>query len=257
MNEHIGYEIRAQAAWITLQAPQNHNTLNLGMTAALTEGMRRADSDPAVRAIVLTGTGPTFCAGADLKGGGGRTFGGAQPTDQAPFAELMEAMWNSSKPIIGRVQGNCYGGGVTMVAACDVAVAVDTARLTLTEVRYGLVPAYICVLFAHKQLLGSAKQMVLTGETVDAQQALAMHLVHRVVPAERLNAGVQEMLDNITACGPGAIAQAKRFLRDVPQMGFAESLRAASAVAKAQFEGPEGQKGMAAFKAKQSPDWTS
>ncbi|MBI3991729.1 MAG: enoyl-CoA hydratase/isomerase family protein [Candidatus Lambdaproteobacteria bacterium] len=256
MNEHIGYELRAQAAWITLQAPQNHNTLNLGMTEALTEGMRRADGDPAVRAIVLTGTGPTFCAGADLKGGGGRTFGGARPTDQAPFAELMEVMWNASKPIIGRVQGNCYGGGVTMVAACDVAVAVETARFTLTEVRYGLVPAYICVLFAHKQLLGSGKQMILTGETLDASKALAVHLVHRVVPPQGLDAGVQETLDNIAACGPGAIAQAKRFLRDVPHMGFADSLRAASAVAKAQFEGPEGQQGMAAFKAKQIPDWS-
>lgn len=254
MAGNILYAVQGATARITLNSPENHNTLTTPMIQDLDAALRQAQADAAVRVIVLTGAGRSFCAGADLKGGGGRSFGGSDDAP-APFVTLMETLWGTDKPIVGRIQGSAYGGGVTLAAACDMAVAADEAQFTLTEVRYGVVPGYVCVLVAHKPALAHMIPMIISGETVDAEKALRLNLVHRVAPAAELDGAVEGLVQQFLTCGPNAVQEAKRLLRRLPAMGYGEGLREAAALASKVFAGAEGTEGMAAFQAKRLPAW--
>ncbi len=179
MSDVVRYEVRDGSAWITLNAPHNHNALSNALCAQLAERIAQANADDGARMIVLTGVGKTFCAGADLKGGGGGAVEGGAG-GEPPFIPALRDLWHSPKPVIGRIQGNAYGGGLGLIAACDFAICVDSMRFAFTEVRLGLAPSTISVIVMRKMRLPDATRYFLSGDRFSAEEARQMGLVYRV-----------------------------------------------------------------------------
>jgi methylglutaconyl-CoA hydratase len=247
------YELKGGAAWITLDAPESRNALSAALIAELGAHLRAAIDDDAVRVIVLTGNGPAFCAGADLKGGGGAVApGGGQ---RNPFVEILKLIWDGPKPVIGAVNGHAFGGGLGLVAAVDIAVAAETAKFAFSEVRVGVIPAMISVVVLPKVGVHQTMRLFLTGETFDAARALGYGLLHRVVPAADLARAVQDEADAIALGGPNAVREAKRLIRTVSRLSMEEGFAYAEAKIAELFASPEAAEGMAAFAGKRKPSW--
>jgi methylglutaconyl-CoA hydratase len=254
------YEVRNRVGWITLNSPANHNALSQALCVALDGAVTQAVADPGVRAIVLTGIGKTFCAGADLKSGGGGAARGqdsAESSERPPFVRSIEQLWNTGKPVVGRIQGNAWGGGLGLMAACDIGVAIESGRYAFTEVRLGLMPAIISVFVLRKTILAQASPFFLTGERFTAGQAQAMHLVHEVVPDGELDGAIERILDNLRQCGPVALQECKQLLRRIPLLSVEDGLEFAEKKIGEMFRSPEAREGMAAFAAKRKPSWAS
>jgi methylglutaconyl-CoA hydratase len=252
------YDVRNHAAWITLNTPHNHNALSMELCTAFDEYVGKAIKDKGVRTLVLTGVGKTFCAGADLKSGGGgaaRRRGNTAATRRSRFVSSIEKLWNAKKPVVGRFQGNAFGGGLGLMAACDIGVAIDTGRYAFTEVRLGLMPAIISVFVLRKMSLADATPYFLTGDRFTAEQAKAMHLVHHVVPESELDAAVERVLDSLREGGPLALQECKQLLRKIPLMSVPKGLDFAEKRIGELFKSEEGKEGMAAFAAKRKPSW--
>ncbi len=248
------YELRDGAAWITLDSPENRNALSAPLVAELGAHLQTANADPAVRAIVLTGTGPAFCAGADLKNRGDAVVAG---TGTNPFVEILRAMWDGPKPVIVAANGHAFGGGVGLIAAADIAIAVDAAMLSFSEVRVGVIPAMISVVVLPKLGVHHAMRLFLTGARFTAAEAQGYGLVHRVVPAVGLERAVQDEVDAIALGGPNAVAEAKRLIRTVSRVSMDEGFAYAEAKIAELFASPEAAEGMMAFATKRKPSWAS
>jgi methylglutaconyl-CoA hydratase len=248
------YEVRESAAWITLDSPENRNALSAPLVAELGAHLRTATDDPAVRAIVLTGNGPAFCAGADLKNRGDAVVAG---TGKNPFVEILRAMWDGPKPVIVAANGHAFGGGVGLVAAADIAIAVENATLSFSEVRVGVIPAMISVVVLPKLGVHQAMRLFLTGARFSAAEAQGYGLVHRVVPPADLAAAVQAEVDAIALGGPNAVAEAKRLIRTVSRVSMDEGFAYAEAKIAELFASPEAAEGMMAFATKRKPSWAS
>ena len=255
MAEPVLYELRDHCAWITLNSPENHNALSNALCRQLAERIQQASQEDAARMIVLTGVGRTFCAGADLKGGGGGAVQKAEDGGDPPFIRAIRDLWNSGKPVIGRIQGNAYGGGLGLIAACDFAICVDTLRFAFTEVRLGLAPSIISVFVMRKMALADATRYFVSGDRFTAEEARQMKLVYQVVPEEALDAAVRERCTELLACGPIALQEVKGLLRAVPTMSVQEGLAWAEGKNRTLFNSQEGREGMAAFAAKRKPAW--
>lgn len=246
------YDVHGRAAWITLAEPERRNALSGPMVAELAGHLAAAMDDPAVRAVVLTGTGPAFCAGADLKGGGGGAIGGGA---ENPFVAILRTIWDGPKPVIVAANGHAFGGGLGLVAAADIAIAADGAMFSFSEVRIGVIPAMISVVVLPKIGPHHAMRLFLTGERFDASRARDYGLLHRVVPGDRLMTAVQEEVDAIAQGGPIAVREAKRLVRTVPKMPMDEAFAWTEARIAELFASPEAAEGMAAFAQKRKPSW--
>lgn len=244
------YEVRGPAAWITLNRPEKRNALGDDMVAEVLAGLDRALGDGAVRLVVLTGAGTAFCAGADLKSGGIAASEG-----ETPFVTLMKKIWNAPKPVIGRINGHAFGGGVGLAAACDLTVAADTAQFSFSEVRIGVIPAMISVVVLPKLGIQNGMWLFLTGERFDAARAVALGLVHRAVPAAELDRAVEEVIGMVRLGGPNAIREAKQLVRQIPGLDMDEAFRRTSEKIAALFASDEAAEGMRAFAEKRKPDW--
>jgi methylglutaconyl-CoA hydratase len=256
MAEPVLYEVREGRAWITLNTPENHNALSQALCEGLAEAVQRAATDDAARMIVLTGVGKTFCAGADLKGrGAGAVQKPGEQGREPPFIRAIRGLWESPKPVIGRIQGNAYGGGLGLIAACDFAICVDSMRVAFTEVRLGLAPSIISVFVMRKMGLADAGAYFLSGDRFSAEQALAMRLIYQVVPEAELDAAVERRCAELMLCGPRALQEVKQLLRTVPTLSVSEGLSWAQAKNVELFHGEEGSEGMRAFAEKRKPRW--
>ena len=255
MTGPVLYEVRDNAAWITLNTPENHNALSQSLCQGLADSVARANGDDNARMIVLTAVGRSFCAGADLKGGGGGAVDKAPSGGRPPFSRAIGDLWHSPKPVIGRIQGGAYGGGVGLVAACDFAICVDTLSFAFTEVRLGLAPSIISIFVLRKLTLPDATRTFLSGERFSAAEAVGMGLIHRAVPAEELDAAVAGQIEALRQCGPRALREVKMLLRKVPLLSIEEGLDWAEAKNRELFNGEEGREGMAAFAEKRKPRW--
>jgi methylglutaconyl-CoA hydratase len=251
--EPVSYDVGGRAAWIALSSPATRNALSGAMIDGLGAAFTRALADPAVRAIVLTGTGPAFCAGADLKGGGAAVAPGAGLHN--PFVEVLKQMWDGPKPVVVAANGHAFGGGVGLVAAGDVAIAVEGATFSFSEVRVGVIPAMISVVVLPKLGVHQTMRLFLTGRRFDAREALGFGIVHRVVPPEGLTAAVEEEVDAIAQGGPIAVAEAKRLVRTVARLPMDEAFTYAEAKIAELFASDEAAEGMAAFAQKRKPRW--
>jgi methylglutaconyl-CoA hydratase len=252
-SSNVRTEVRGPAAWITLASPATRNALSGAMIEALGAGLARAMDDPAVRVVVLTGEGPAFCAGADLKAGGAAVAPGAGRRN--PFVEILRRMWDGPKPVIVAANGHAFGGGLGLVAAADVAIAADTAAFSFSEVRIGVIPAMISVVVLPKLGPHQTMRLFLTGRRFDAAEALGYGLLHRVVPAADLTAAVGEEVEAIALGGPTAVAEAKRLVRTVARLPMDDAFDYAEAKIAELFASSEAAEGMAAFAEKRRPRW--
>jgi len=248
------YEVRDRAAWITLDSPSNRNALSGPLVQELGAHLRAAIADDAVRTIVLTGNGPAFCAGADLKNRSDAVAPGGWPN---PFVEILRLMWEGPKPVIAAVNGQAFGGGVGLAAAADIAVAVEGATFSFSEVRIGVIPAMISVVVLPKIGANAAMRLFLTGARFDAREAAGYGLVHRVVPADGLAAAAGEYAAAIAQGGPIAVAEAKRLIRIVSRVPMDEGFAYAEQKIAALFASAEAAEGMTAFVQKRKPAWAS
>ena len=250
----VRYERKEGAAWLTLDSPANRNALSAALLEQLIGHLRAASADPMVRAIVLTGAGKAFCSGADLSAGSAAA--GARGEAENPFVELMKLLWEGPKPVIAAVNGPAFGGGIGLVAASDIVVAAENARFAFSEVRVGVVPAMISVVVLPKLGVHQTMRLFLTGMRFGAAEALAYGLVHRVVPAPDLEAGVLEELRAIALGGPKAVREAKQLVRTVSRLPMEEAFRHAQEKIAGLFASEEAAEGMAAFREKRDPKWS-
>ncbi|MFC4528223.1 enoyl-CoA hydratase/isomerase family protein [Dyella halodurans] len=245
---------------ITLNRPQVHNAFDDGLIAELAAALASAGEDPAVRAVVLSGAGASFSAGADLNWMRGMASASeAQNRDDSlRLARLMRTLQYLPKPTIARVNGAAYGGGVGLVACCDIAIGVDGARFGLTEVKLGLVPAVISPYVIQAIGLRHARRWFLTGELFDAATALQIGLLHQCVPAEKLDETVDATLASLSKAGALAQAEAKQLALRVAGASELEAERLdqqnAALIARLRVS-PEGQEGLTAFLGKRPPAW--
>jgi len=250
MSDATLYDVRRDAAWITLNQPERRNALSDEVVTGLLDHLRTAIADERVRALVITGAGSAFCAGADLKSGGVRPG-----TGENPFVTMMKTIWESPKPVIGRINGPAFGGGLGLAAACDLTLAADTATFSFSEVRVGVIPAMISVMVIPKLGIQNTMWLFLTGERFSAPRAVDLGLIHRAVPAAALDAGVDDILGMIRLGGPNAIREAKQLVRRIPEMSMEEGFRYTTAKIAELFASAEAAEGMQAFLEKRKPKW--
>jgi methylglutaconyl-CoA hydratase len=253
----IRIEVREGIATVTLARPDVRNAFN----ETLIDELRSAFQSfgPAVRAVVLTGDGPIFCAGADvqwMKKSRERTER-ENADDARAMALMFRAIDECPKPVIAKVRGAALGGGSGLVACCDIVVAAEGTAFGFTEVRLGIVPANISTFVLPKIGARAARRYFLTGERFDAARAKEIGLVHEVVPDAALDATVDGLVGEILKGGPEAVATAKQIVRE----GLARQRDDAieytiRTIAKVRVS-PEGQEGLAAFLEKRKPRWMS
>jgi methylglutaconyl-CoA hydratase len=257
MPEFVTVERTSAIATVTLSRPDVHNAFNAEMIAQLDTALYDLARDPAVRVVVLAGAGRSFCAGGDLNWMRSSLEWSAeeQQRDATALADLFDTAWKMPKPLIGRIHGAAVGGGVGLVACCDIALAAERATFGLSEVRIGLVPAIIAQYVVPTIGLSQARALFVSGERISAQRALEIGLVHRVLPEDQLDAAVAETAQQLLANGPNAIANSKRLIDAVWTLDRAAARQyVIDAIVDAR-RSDEGQEGMRAFLEKRKPRW--
>lgn len=245
-------------ARLTMNRPELRNAFNEALIGAVCDAVGRLNAEPNVRAIVLTGAGAAFSAGADLnmmrRAAG---YSAVENRDDARrLAHMLHAIYASPKPTIALVNGPAMGGGVGLVAACDIAIAGEDAFFALSEVRLGLVPAVISPFVVQAIGARQARRYFLTGERFDAETARRIGLVHMVAMKAQLEASLDGVIENLLACGPGAVAEAKDLIRAVKSRPITEAVMEDTAERIARLRAsPEGKEGVSAFLEKRRPNW--
>lgn len=247
------YEVRKGAAWITLNRPENRNALSSILVSELYDHLKASNDDPAVRCIVITGTGPAFCAGADLKSPPGQTIEGGGPA--VPYAEVLTTILESDKPVIAAVNGAAFAGGLGLVGAADIVITADDVKFSFSEVRIGVIPAVISVVCLPKLGTHHGMKLFLTGERFTGTQAVEMGFAHRAVPLEQLIEAVQEEIDMINLGGPNAVVECKKLVRRVQELSIEEGFKETSDWSARLFRSEEGTEGITAFREKRKPSW--
>ena len=242
-------------ATMTLNRPDAKNRLDAESMAVLLGHLRATADDPDVRVVVLTGSGTTFCSGADLSGALSATSGGFAAGGTAGLVEVLVAMLDHPKPIIARVQGHVAGGGNGLVAASDIAIASEDAKFAFSEVRVGVAPAIISVVCLQVMHRRDAQELLLTGERVSAQRVREAGLVTRVVESDALDSTVAAYVDQLRLGGPEAVARTKELLRRVPAMERDDAFAWTAEVSAGLFTSSEAREGMTAFLEKRKPEW--
>lgn len=247
-------------ATVTLNRPEKHNAFDVATLKALRDILQRHGSDPAVRVVVVTGAGKTFCSGADLSEM--RALIGASEADNLRDAlhltDLLGVLNELPKPTVARVNGNAFGGAVGLIACCDIAIAHRDARLGLTEVRLGLAPAAISPYVVAAIGVRQARRYFQTAELIGMQDAQRLGLVHEIAAAEELDAAVESIVATLLKGGPQAQREAKELVAEVagadgrPEAALRRST--AQRLARLRVSG-EGQEGMTAFLEKRPAQW--
>ena len=246
-------------ATIRMNRPDVHNAFDDALIAALTAELHRLDELPQARVVVLAANGKSFSAGADLNWMRRMAKYSREENlrDAVALAGLMRTLDGMNKPTIARVQGAAFGGGVGLVACCDIAIASTDAAFSLSEVRLGLIPSvispYVIAAIGERQ----ARRYFLTAERFDAMEARRIGLVHEVVDSGALDEAVTKMAGQLLKGGPQAQAAAKELIADVSRRPMDDALSAETArrIAAIRVEN-EGQEGLAAFFDKRKPDWS-
>lgn len=247
-----------RVATVTLNRPDVRNAFNETTIAEITQVFQALDADAAVRAIVLAANGPAFCAGADLnwmKKMADYTHA-ENLADAGQLAAMLAAIYRCSKPVVAKVQGDCYAGGMGLVAACDIAVSVDSANYCLSEVKLGLIPATISPYVIKAMGESAARRYFITAERFNAAEAHRIGFVHEVVSADMLDSKVAEIVKALVSNSPHAVCQAKRLVQDVASRELTPELIAATVEGIAQIRASdEGREGVRSFLEKRKPEW--
>jgi methylglutaconyl-CoA hydratase len=251
-------ETRNGVALLTLARPEVHNAFDETLIAELTRALRAVGADASVRAVVLLGAGPSFCAGADLNWMRRMAgFSRAQNlADARTLSTMLSTLATLEKPTIARVHGAAFGGGVGLVACCDIAVAAQDATFSLSEARLGLIPAAISPYVVEAIGPRAARRFFLTAERFTAAEAYRLGLVHELVLAAEIDVRINEILGFLVSAGPRAQVEAKALVRAVAHRPIDAGVIADSARRIARVRAsPEGREGVAAFLGKRRPAW--
>lgn len=243
----------AGVATLTLDSPANRNALSTPLMRRLLDHLTATVSDPAVRVVVLTHTGPVFCSGADLKETAEAPPDGRIPADQ--MGDVLAAIWEFPKPVIARVGGPARAGGLGLIAAADIAVCADAATFAFSEVRVGVIPAIISATVLPRLAPRAAAELYLTGNVFDGRRAAEIGLVTSSVPAADLDAAVGAYVSALVRGGPLALAGTKQLLRRTRQAGIRAELAELSQRSAGYFRSEEGREGIAAFREKRDAIW--
>ena len=261
MADNLIVETRNGVGIILLNRPEIRNAFDDALIANLAKVLKKLEKDPGVRVVVLGGAGPTFCAGADLNWMKQAAAYTAEETqrDAVQLAGMLRLLNDMKKPTVARVQGPAYGGGVGLVAACDIALAAFDAQFALTEVRLGIVPAVISPYVLASIGERKARRYMLTAERFSAAEAYRIGLVHEIVPGEaELDEAVGEIVDALLANGPVALGECKSLIKAVANRPITQDviIDTARRIARVRASA-EGKEGMAAFLEKRKPNWVS
>lgn len=245
-------------ARLTLNRPEAHNAMSAAMLEELPAATAALERDESVRVVVLSGAGESFCAGGDL-----RWMQEVSKLDRAgrlassgKIAALLAALDGLSKPLVGRINGQAYAGGIGLVAVCDVAIAARGARFGLTEARLGLVPANIGPYVLRRLGEARTREVFFTAKLFDADEACRIGLLSQVVEPAELDAAVEREVGFFLKCGPRAVAQSKALVRHMARHGAWTSIDYARERLADAWEGAESREGIAAFFAKRKPNWS-
>lgn len=251
-------ERRGPAAWLWLNRPELRNALNGVLQDSLVKAFEELETQKNIRVLVLAGRGQAFCAGGDLS----RMQQAAKMTrakskaEAGRFARLLYRMHTYPKPLIARVHGAAFAGGMGLVAACDLVVAAEEAEFRLPEVRIGLVPAMISPYLVRALGEPQARRYLLTGERLGAREAHRLGFVHECVAAAELDAGVEKLAAQLAQAGPQALARAKQLLARVAKAPISPKLGAETATVLAEVRaGAEAREGIRSFLEKRKPNW--
>ncbi len=244
-------------ARLALNRPEKHNTLSARMIAELTEAAARLGADPAVRVVILAAEGESFCAGGDLGWMKAQIEGGAAARREGAtaLAGMLHALDTLPKPLIGRVQGQAFGGGIGMMSVCDLCVGVEAARFGLTETKLGLIPATISPYVIARIGAAAARRHFLGARLFDAAEAHRIGLLARIAAPAELDAAVEAEVAPFLACAPGAVAAAKALVARVAPPPDRALIDATVDLLVARWEDPEAAEGIAAFLGKRRPGW--
>jgi len=256
-DDSVLYNVIDGVATLTLNRPDARNALDVSMMVRAIKLLNDAASDPKVRVIVLTGAGTVFCAGADLRSAAADEGAGFQGNATEVLAQLLAALQDNAKPSIARIQGHVAGGENGLVAACDLAVAVESARFAFSEVRVGVAPAVISVVCLPRMRPRDAAELLLTGERVSAERARESGLINAVVPDEALDGYVGGWVEQLMAGGPRAVAATKQLLREVPARDRDDAFTYTAALSAQLFASDEAREGMTAFIERRAAVWPS
>jgi methylglutaconyl-CoA hydratase len=245
-------------ARVFLNRPDVRNAFNDGVIAELSAAFTGFAADATLRAVVLGGHGKAFCAGADLswmRAMADYTWE-QNRADAQGLADMLHAIWSCPVPVVGRVHGDCYAGGVGLAAVCDILVAAEGVNFCLSEARLGLLPATIGPYVVKALGEQASRRYFTTAERFDAARAHALGFVHEVVPADALDAKVDELVATLVANGPAAVRACKRLVQDVAGRVVDEALRGDTAHRIADIRASaEGKEGVQAFLNKRDPAW--
>ena len=245
-------------ATVTMNRPEIHNAFDEALIAKLTETFVALDDDGDVRIVVLAGAGRSFCAGADLNWMKRMAAFGQDENlrDATALAAMLRALYALSKPTIARVHGAAYGGGVGLIAACDIAVAVPEATFALTEAKLGLIPATIGPYVIEAIGARQARRYFLTAERFGAAEALRIGLVHEVAALPQLDTRIGDLVGALRVAGPSAQLECKALIRGVAHRPIdADVISGTAGHIAAVRASPEGKEGVAAFLGKRRPAW--
>lgn len=243
---------------VTLSRPELRNAMNADTLRSLALVFREIASNPKVRAVVVTGGGKDFCAGADINWmkESGKLSEGAGRQDARLLAEMLSAVDECPVPVVVAAQGNVFGGGLGLLAACDIALLAEDAKMAFSECRLGIMPAVISSWVLPKIGAANARRYYLTAEVFGAKEAVQMGLAHEAVPAAELYAKADAVCANILKCGPNAVRAAKALLPKLAGIGLQQQVALTVDTLVRLRSSAEGQEGLAAFLEKRAPEWT-
>jgi len=255
---YLNIHVEALVATVTLNRPEVRNAFNQEVIAEMTQAFVELGLREDVRCVVLAANGPAFCAGADLnwmRSMADYTYD-QNMEDANRLATMLQAVYECPKPVIARIQGDVYAGGMGLVAACDIAVSADTAGYCLSEVKLGLIPATISPYVIRAMGARAAHRYFLTAERFEAAEALRMGFVHEVVTAEVLDAKVAEIVKALVSAGPEAVKLCKQLVQDVAGQAITPELTQMTVQGIADVRvSPEGREGVQSFLQKRKPSW--
>ena len=254
----LDIRIEGRVAKVFLNRPEVRNAFNDGVITELAETFTRLGQDPDVRVIVLGGYGKAFCAGADLNWMKSMAGYGWEDNraDATRLAEMLWAIYSCPLPVVGRLHGDCYAGGMGLAACCDVLVAAEGMHFCLSEARLGLLPATISPYVMRAMGEQAARRYFITAERFSAAQAREMGFVHELVAPDALDAKVDEIVALLVANGPAAVKACKRLVQDFAGREITPDLRAETARRIADIRASdEGREGVQAFLNKREPAW--
>ena len=253
----VTYSHQGKVATVTLRRPEVHNAFNAQLVKELTMACTELSANEQLHAVVLTGDGPSFSAGADLRGMKAATDLSEEDNlnDALRLADLLYTINTLPCAVVGRINGTAIGGGVGLVAVCDIVIAAENARFAFSEVKLGIAPAVISPYVVRKIGEGNTRVLFLTGERFSAARAREVGLVHSVMPLESLDDAVQKTLSELLTSGPQAIRACKTLALNVGSMDYQTGRRyTAETIARLRV-GTEGQEGLRAFLEKRTPGW--